>query len=195
MISCFLLCGCCFFLLWFAASNCGQKGRTCYHKSGANSCFLNTGSFFSFWICPAFLSQTPAVTAPAIQMDPRVTSQYPHSSQSVSWNFDLRSSALPGECVASRFGAARDHLHLSQLPFPASDLACVSFHQSSSVWCPFLNICNLPVAPLPILPCYDRFYMVSFLWTRVGVADVCTCSWSSQLDSVQCVFLLEFSPS
>ena len=97
VISCFLLCGCCFFLLWFAASNCGQKGRTCYHKSGANSCFLNTGSFFSFWICPAFLSQTPTVTAPAIQMDPRVTSQYPHSSQSVSWNFDLRSSALPGE--------------------------------------------------------------------------------------------------
>ena len=95
--------------------------------------WTQNSSFFS-WIYPALLSQRPTVTAPTIWMDWRATSWHPHRhSQRISFTFNLRSPPLPGECVASRLGAAQDPLPVSQSSFRAFDLACASFHSSSSV--------------------------------------------------------------
>ena len=95
--------------------------------------WTQNSSFFS-WIYPALLSQRPTVTAPTIWMDWRATSWHPHRhSQPISFTFNLRSPPLPGECVASRLGAAQDPLPISQSSLWAFDLACACFHSSSSV--------------------------------------------------------------
>lgn len=78
-------------------------------------CLLSTGSAFPSGYALSFHPRDPIVTAPASWVDWRSTSWCPdRNSQSIPLTFDLRATPLPGECVASQFGAAQDYLPLLQ---------------------------------------------------------------------------------